>query len=321
MSERIRQLMIDELKTLRQVSIDRDRAKIVCPFHNDTNPSGTVNLDVDQKGAPLGWFRCWSCKTSVPFNELAKRLGLKKITNKKKSSDDYLDPSRHRDRLMGDDPDEENFERDFNGLDFFDFQIETWRGFSTKYLAKVGAKFAYQDYRGDFYIFFPVMIEGEMKGYVKSEIEKPKKRLDRKGNEFTPPAHINAPGTWSKVFGLLFFDYAVAMMKRKGLKTLVLCEGPRSALRCLRAGIPAIAILGAANWNDDKRFVLEKSGADRVILFFDGDKAGKEATETVYDNIRTHFTTKYIKLWEREPDADPFNCNVRFIRQIKKALE
>lgn len=321
MTERIRQLIIDELRTLPQHRIDRERGHIVCPYHNDTNPSGTVCLDIDQKGAPLGWFRCWTCKTSVPFNDLAQRLGLRKISHKKKTADDYIDPARAREALLNEEKEDlENYNRDYNQLEFFDFQVEEWRGFSAKYLQKVGAKFCLHDYTSDFYIFFPVMIEGEMKGYVKSELNKPKKRLDRKGNLFKPPAHINAPGKWAQVYGLLFFDYAVAMMKRKGLKTLVLCEGPRSALRCLRAGIPTIAILGAGNWNEEKRYILEKTGADNLILFFDGDDAGKEATEAIYTDVNLHFTTKYLSLWKKAPGSDPFDCDPKFIRQIKKAL-
>lgn len=345
-----REFLIGELNTLTRKEIERFGAKIVCPFHGDTNPSGNVNLDPEERNAPLGWFRCWSCKTSVPWSKLADTLGFRKYTNDKRAADDYVDPTKYRDGLMsqdeeeGSEDDSEAFQRDLTDLQFFEFQQDEWRDVPTALLTRVGCKFAYKAYNDAFYIWMPVLIDGELKGYVKAELEKPQPvtKRDRAGEEYeeTGPSYINAPGKWSKVYGLLFYDYAVKLMRRKGLKTLVLCEGPRDSLRLLRYGIPAMSVLGAGNWNEKKRFQLEKTGAENLIIFMDGDDAGKAATKAIYKDVRKHFNTKYMSLWKHavpvltkkgkpklddkgEPvllEYDPFNCPMKYLSQVKKNL-
>ena len=348
MNDKKYDFIVGELSTLARKEIDRDGAKIVCPFHNDTNPSGNVCLDIEETRAPLGWFRCWSCKTSVPWSELADKLGLRKYTNNKKSDKDYVDPSRYRKGLLteqGDADSDEGFERDYKDLQFFDFQMEEWRGIPTASLEKLGCKFCYKDYTDSFYIWMPVYINKVLRGYVKAELEKPDPILktDRNGKqwEMIPPSYVNAPGKWSSTYGLLFYDYAVKMMKRKDLKTIVLCEGPRDVIRLLRFGIPAMAVLGAANWNEKKRFQLEKTGAENVILFMDGDKAGKDATKMIYKDIKQHFNTKYMSLWKyakpmldkkgrkvrdekgkvKMKGYDPFSCPKHFLETVKSNLK
>ena len=59
-----RQHIIDEINGLSKKEFKDNRATIICPFHNDTNPSGTVSLDETESRVALGWFRCWSCGSS-----------------------------------------------------------------------------------------------------------------------------------------------------------------------------------------------------------------------------------------------------------------
>lgn len=345
--EQEREFIIAELNSLPRKEIERFGAKIVCPYHNDTNPSMNVNLDVDEKTAPLGWARCWSCKTSKPWSDLADTLGLRKYNNKKKRSSDYVDPDRYRDGLLSteDDKDvEDGFQKDLDDLQFFDFQMETWREIPCDFLAKVGCKFAYKEYNDTFYVWMPVLINKKLRGYVKAELEKPEPvmKKDKKGELYSvrPPSYLNAPGKWSAKYGLLFYDYAVKLMLRKELKTIVLCEGPRDGLRLLRYGIPAMPVLGAGNWNEDKRFQLEKTGAENIIIFMDGDAAGHMATKIIYRDIKQHFNTKFMSLWKyatplvnkrgkpvldekgetKMLEYDPFSCPKKFLRQVKNNL-
>jgi 5S rRNA maturation endonuclease (ribonuclease M5) len=326
-----REFIVGELNILGRKEIDRFGAKIVCPFHSDTNPSMNVNLDLEEKSAPLGWARCWSCKTSVPWDTLADKLGFRKYTNTKKEAEDYVDPARYREGLLSNNDDENDedggqaaFKRELDDLQFFEFQQEEWRDLPTDLLTKVGCKFCYKEYNDSFYIWMPVYVNKELRGYVKAELEKPEPvvKRDKKGKEYleTPPSYINASGKWSKIYGLLFYDYAVRLMRRKGLKTLILCEGPRDALRLLRYGIPAIAVLGAGNWNEQKRFQLEKTGAENIIIFMDGDEAGKAATKSIYKDIKNYFSTRYVSLWKHSKDLDPFNCPKKFLIQVKRSL-
>lgn len=335
-SESIRERMIDELSAVQNKKMSAERATICCPYHDDKNPSATINLSLD-KTVPLGWFRCFGCKKSVPWNTLAQTLGLKTFgKGGKKSSDDYIDPSRYKDELLDEDEVERGFDREMKEMEFFDLQVEEWRGVPKKILERVGARLVYLDRTGDFYVWLPVMVEDELRGYVKATLEKA---------EEGGTSYINAKGTWSRQYGLLFYDFALKMMRRKGLDTIVLVEGPRDALRLLRYGIPAMAVLGAINWNDEKRYVLEKSGISNLILFMDGDDAGVEATKVIYKSCRTHFRTRKMKLWKyRTPrldkkgrqmvkelsngeekllwdnEMDPGNCPLRFLRTVKNAL-
>lgn len=339
MSEAQRQKMIDELSSVKNKNMSKTRATIVCPFHPDRNPSATVNLDLDNQRVPLGWFNCFACRKSVPWNTLATTLGLKTIGKAKKSADDYVNPERFKDELLdSEDVDGNAFDKEMSEeLTFFDFQQPEWRGVQTTLLEKVGARLCYLDRTGEFYVWLPVMVLGEMKGYVKACLEKPAEG----------PSYFNAKGKWSGQYGFLFYDYAVELAMKKGLNTVVLVEGPRDALRLLRYGIPAMAVLGALNWNDEKRYTLEQSGIENLILFFDGDDAGLAATKGIHKSVKTCFNIKKImKLWkERTPliskktgkqkrkkladgeyrllwenERDPGNCDLRHLRTVRDAL-
>lgn len=330
MATRAKRLMIDELgKIKRRMNPSRlsekdTRVMIQCPFHDDGTPSGGINLD-ETITVPLGWFSCFGCKKSVPWNELAAKLGMREISGaiaRKTNANDYNSPSDFKEELLDDDeaPDS-RFQEQMKEFHFFDFKEPMWRGFPTTLLESLGARLMYWDYSEDFYVWFPVMILGKLRGYVRSTMKKSK-----------PSSHYNAPGKWSRTHGLLFFDQSVALMKKLNKSTVVLCEGPRDALRLLMEEIPAICVLGAGNWNDEKRFVLEQTGAENLILMMDGDltdkhgkNPGKDATTLIYNSVKTHFNTKYVSLWKHAEKLgkkmDPCTCDHKFIDQVRKALK
>lgn len=344
MSETLRQKMIDELSSVPNKRMSADRAMICCPYHADRNPSASINLSLTAP-APLGWFRCFGaqCGASHPWNTVATVLGLRKFgKNKRKRADDYVDPKRFKSQLLGEEDEDGNevaangFDQEMKEMEFFDFQQDEWREVPVKLLVKVGARLCYLDRTGDFYVWLPVMIEGVLRGYVKACLEKPEEGT----------SYINAKGAWSTAHGLLFYDYAAALAKRKGIDTVVLVEGPRDALRLLRYGIPAMAVLGAINWSEEKRWTLEQSGINNLILFLDGDDAGLVATRKIYKSVKTHFNVlKVMKLWrDRVPrlnskgkqkrkkiadgkfkllwdnERDPGNCDKKYLKQVKELL-
>lgn len=322
-----RQHIIDEINGLPKREFKDNRATIICPFHNDTNPSGTVSLDETESRVALGWFRCWSCGKSVSWNTLADQIGLRKLKKTRESPDDYAKPSSFRNNLLGDD-DEENskgalgWKEDYSKLKFKSnwMELKHWRDVSLSLLDRVGARLVYHRERKRYYVWLPVRVRGKLRGYVLAKIEKPKSFVDRDGKTVVPPSYLNAPGKWSNEYGLIYFDYAVEMAKSKGIDTLVLCEGPRDALRLLRYGIPAVSVLGALNWSEAKRMTIERSGINNLILFMDGDKAGKKAARGIYRDVKMHFGTKVIRTWKLEPDADPFSCSKALLRLVRSKL-
>jgi DNA primase len=327
MSTRAKLLILHELTKLGVRKSERDSsAMIPCPFHNEQHPSGGVNLN-EALTVPLGWFHCLGCDASKPWNELAQKLGLRQINGeikRKTQGEDFIPPSEYKYELLNSNTPEETFEEQMKKFTFFDeFKEEKWRGFSTEFLEKMGCRFIYYDLEGRFYVWFPVQILGKLEGYVRATLTKP---------EDNTSSYYNAPGRWSHSKGLLFFDQAVTLMRELGLKTIVLCEGPRDALRLLKNKIPSICIVGALNWTNEKRFTLEQTGAEHLILMMDGDLkdknghiAGKRATQKIYRSTKSHFETKYFSLWKYAEKLgkkiDPFNCSFEFIRKVRAALK
>ncbi len=322
MSDRIVSFIEDELDALDIPKRKSGRSYFIrCPFHDDRTPSGGVNLDTS-KTVPLGWFSCFGCGKSVSWNTLAGTLGLKQLKKRSQievTSGDYADPARAREALLGtgseEDATDREIERDNKRLTFFEFppELTKWRGFKTDFLASLGCKYAFyegRDDEGEFIIWIPCVVNERVVGHVKAYLEKVEDR----------PSYKNSLGSWSRTKGLLFFDSALQMMHEQGHKTIVLCEGPRDALRCLRFGIPAMCILGTQSWSDQKRLLLEQSDAENLILFMDGDKPGKKATRMLVKSIKGYFNFKYMNLWKHERGWDPGNCPKRFLRRVKNAL-
>ncbi len=315
-------LIKSEVETLKiRKTITSGSIFIQCPYHEDNTPSGGINIDAT-KTVPIGWFSCFGCNKSVPWNTLAKTLGLRQLKSRSQTSvrdSDYIDPSKLRNQLLGEEEDcteeeeQKKIKQDIESLDLFDFppEVSKWRGFSTKFLARLGARYAYQDSSGEFLIWIPCMVNGQQVGYVKAFLEKVPGR----------PSYKNSPGKWSRRSGLLFLDNSVKMMEDQGHKTVVLTEGPRDALRCIRHKIPAVSILGTKSWSEDKRMCLENAGVENVILFMDGDDAGRAATKLIIKTLKGCLGYKYINMWKYEKGWDPGNCPERFLNLVKASLK
>lgn len=328
MSDRVVNHIRQELESLPvKKRIGTSSAMIQCPYHKDKTPSGGINLN-PLKPAPLGWFRCMGCKTSVPWNTLATTMGMRPLERRSDvevTDKDYSDPKNVRANLLPEDDEDldgnldqatqEEMAADLERLSFKKFpeDMTEWRGFSVKFLKKLGCRYAkYTKDDGYSYkvIYIPCMVNEERVGYVKAFLAKVDGRM----------SYINAPGRWSVTHGLLFFDYAWSLAKRKGWSTLVLVEGPRDAMRLLREGIPAVCILGTHSWSEDKRLILEQAGVENILLFMDGDNAGHKATKYIAKSLKGYFGFKYMNLWKYERDWDPGNCPHKFLVKVKQHL-
>lgn len=340
--ESIYQMLLHEISLIPgRKTIQRERAMIQCPFHNDDTPSGSINLDTMERHAPLGYFSCFGCKKKAKWNDLAQVFGLKTIGRPKTlTSEHFAAPDAYKEDLLADDVDHDEGETndvkrfpDLADLEFEDeFPFDEWRDVPVSILKKVGAKFARHVEYETHYVWIPVMVQGRLEGYTNAKLQKPTNGK---------PSYLNAPGRWSNKYGLLYYDYAVKLMKKKGLRTIVLVEGQRDGLRLLLQGIPAMAVIGALNWSARKRSLLEDLGLERVIIAFDGDDAGLKATKVVYKDVRKFFDVKYLALWKYrtpvldkkgrqkrkdngkllwENEMDPFNCPQVHVDAIIKAL-
>ena len=300
--DRVR-LVREELNTLPGPKRDLgNKFLICCPYHNDRNPSGIIGLDVNEREGPVGYFHCFGCGKNVKWNDLATHLNLRPFVKPKKlEMSHFPNPKDSRDEFFGSRSELLKFP-ELDELEFKKkFPFDTWRSVDVNLLEKVGARYIlHREWNNMPFVWLPVNIQGKLRGYVKAKIEKPK---DDK------PSYLNAKAAdgvnWSRKWGLLYFDYAIKLMKKQKLHTMVLCEGPRDSLRYLKRKIPAVSVLGALNWSTNKRELLEDAGVEKLILSFDGDDAGLMATRAVYKNTRHFFDTKYLALWnDREPKLD-----------------
>jgi 5S rRNA maturation endonuclease (ribonuclease M5) len=201
-----------------------------------------------------------------------------------------------------------------DGMTLFPIQ-EDWRGFSKGFLKKLGAKLAFVEQTGFFYLRFPVMVQGKEVGYFRAQMEKPRKGI---------PTYLNKPGEWVKTRGLFPFDTAVALAKKEGLRTIVPVEGPRDALRLICDGVPAVSIMGTHNWSAQKRRILEFT-FKRMVICMDGDRAGKQAALNIYRDVKNRMDVKVLRLWRiaqkmQLEKMDPFDMPDNVVDRLRGLL-
>ena len=303
---------------------------VSCPFHSEKTPSCQVKHD-QHKNERSGNFRCFGCGAHGSWNLLAEHLGLPLWGKQRVSKVPQVSFEGMDSELLGDAPLKKETLRLFKmgGLAAQYAGIkDSWRGFPLDFLKSVGAKICMVEENRRYYIYLPVEVKGELRGYIKA--------LPKKVEGL--PSYFNAPGKWGAKYGLFPFDYSVKLMKDKRLDYLVLVEGPRDALRLLQEGIPAVSILGTQSWSKSKVRLLEFSGARRIILMLDGDAAGRKATKLLYSGVRKfggtetvvapplheNFDVQVFKLWEyellpsfKEKGYDAGNCPRSIIRDLR----
>jgi 5S rRNA maturation endonuclease (ribonuclease M5) len=287
---------------------------VVCPFHSDSSPSLSINLS--KPGFKVGTFNCWSCPASGSWNKFAEKTGLRKIKdwqNKEQTiSEISADDEAH---LMG-----FRSETDYAtslGVDVITdwFPNKSWRGFSGKLLARIGAKLAIDRVTNDPVLLCPVIVNKKKVGYVKALLEKKQGRL----------AYVSSKGPWTKNTALFPFDYVKAKIRKMGF--VILVEGPRDALRLITAGLPALAILGVQNFGDKKALILASLGID-IYVMPDNDEAGI----TLYKKAKESFkklgiSIKHIKLPKKKDKQgriikmDPCSAPDEVINTLKEQLE
>jgi len=312
---------------------------MLCPYHNERTPSGRINHD-SAHPEYAGSYRCYGCGIKKTWNEFASDQNLEPYGAL--NPDKELEVPKSSGRFGSLDKDLLGSGREvlsFKSLSKANAEsvglLESeWRGYPLGFLRELGAKLATVEYfSGDMtYVWLPTLVRGEVKGYIKAQLFKPEDK--------STPSYINSSGPWSLTHGLFPYDYAVSVMEATGKSSIVLVEGPRDALRLLHLGYPALCILGTHSWSEDKLRLLKMTGAERIVLMFDGDEAGKLATDLVYSGKMTRDSkttrvaeplkqafqsTKVVRLWNLEqqnPEEknDPGNLPENVLLSILKKV-
>lgn len=265
--------------------------KIVCPFHNDINPSMIVNFEDGS------WF-CFGCNLSgdakkfvklmeSKYNKLNDLQAYKKylqILKSDKCSNIKLDKTLVKEKPLQKDLYNEAYDY-YHGLKKVNWKDSdepeviaaksymTKRGFKPKTLHKCKAKITYNKSYG---IIFPMLDNGKFKGWVcrtmLKSIEERRKYLYNEG-----------------------FSRATTLVGSYGDKDYVfVVEGYMDRLKFIQFGEEnVVAILG---WKMSPQQIqkLKDKGITKVISALDNDECGKKGTTF----LKKHFDVtrfKYLK--------------------------
>ncbi len=116
------------------------------------------------------------------------------------------------------------------------------------------------------------------------------------------PKYINSPETLLYRKSRELYGYAQARGALRSAKSAVLCEGNLDVLACMQADIPyTVAPLGTSFTEEQAR--LLKRSANTLIILFDGDEAGVNATfKAAVTAEKAGFTVKTALM---PPESDP----------------
>lgn len=265
--------------------------KIVCPFHNDLNPSMIVNLD-------NGTFFCFGCNVSgdaFRFVELMNpklntlQIMLKLFDILKSHKVEKIDFSKRRkvkkqnNELYDIAYDYYNNLSKINWLTSKDPDVIKCRlymkkrGFSAKTLNKCKAKITYNN---QYPIIFPMMDNDKFMGWVcrttNKETEKRRKYLYNEG----------------------FTRRNTLVGKYDDSETVFIVEGYMDRLKFIQFEVTnVVAILGwkMSKEQEDK---LKALGYKHVISALDNDKCGEKGTEylkTIFDKVTRFCYNSNIK--------------------------
>lgn len=224
---------------------------MVCPFHRDTDPSLGVSLGNDN--APPGIFNCFGCGEKGTWNKLAKRLGLRLWNNGENDSNDELFIVRNKKEIK-----KELNEDDLLLKSWTDEYH--WKSYTSSFLSNFGARRLLDKRFKTNYLYLPLQYLDDIYGYCKVRLNK------------TDPG----PKYWFSA-GMTKTLYPIDFIMNNMITNCIcLVEGMADVFRCLRYGIPTLALLGV----EITSFMLEQLESlaiKNVILCLDGDTAGKEA--------------------------------------------
>lgn len=272
-----------------------DSLQIVCPFHADTDPSLGVYMGIGMK-IPLGFFNCFGCGAKGPWNVLAAKLNLKKISavnGKLKTSKEVsgkVSKLKAKLAIVDGTTKLSDLIQSMGNPAYYPWSEDVeWRGYPGSLIKDVGGLYLSEPHyaKGELACFFPNKIERRYYGGQKAFISKVKGR----------PSYIATKGDWAHDYGLFPYNYvAKEMIKKYNLNYVILVEGVRDALRLISLGLPAMAILGAKQFTKEKLRFLIKLKVKHIFTMPDNDDGGKTMKNTVKSVIKEYCEHSPIKI-------------------------
>lgn len=245
---------------------DSKRFIVLCPFHDDHNPSGGIWKD-------SGYFRCFRCGVSTNLGKfLSATLGIPESQAYRltRGEDDIsILEDTIRNRLHESDQQfkffsKKSFHKTYPLLtpDSPQWKYVIDRGITEGMIKRFDMRIGMKKYRDR--VILPIYNpEGKLVSYV--------------GRAIIPNIGLKTRKSRSPhrtFFGL--FEIVVRFSRKPLLFNIVVVEGEFDAIYLQQFGIAAIANMGTLEMGPEKIRLLRKY-AKRVILSYDGDTAGREA--------------------------------------------
>lgn len=237
-------------------SLSFREANVVCPFHQDHQPSLRFNLD-------SGLYFCHGCQKSGNASGMAIEMGVPEPGDSAHTVDDL---SRMVDSIV--EKEEAKTERSR-------LRSESWLKRFTAYGPEIYE--FWHDERNiskevieDFML--GVDLHNEAATIPIESYENPRQFygvVRRFTGNVTGNRYLNPTG-FTKANHVLFLE------KVDGTSVAV-TEGPIDALRCWSAGIPAISVFGSS-MSHTQAHLMKKHGINTAVSFFDNDVPGRVGT-------------------------------------------
>ncbi len=302
------------------------RVYVTCPYHDDSDPSFTINVDPTKK-VPVGWGSCWSCKASKPWNDHAPRLGMRKYSKKDSVFEvGYTVRKKKNTELLGKSDHAMTLEMliEATNCSLAEPVNEKWRGYSPEFLQNFNCQIAMDKYENQV-LLIPVYFEGDIIGGTVARWKKDKRKKY--------PSYLHMEGSWVKDKGLFPYDYVSNMLEEKDLDYVVIVEGVRDALRLISEGIPALCIFGTQTWTPAKLKNVLGLGVQTVFVGMDAGRAGIECANTILRSLKNKVTRVNIPMkklqkwavkkgeWSDKKEMDMNNAPDIVIRKIKSIIK
>lgn len=278
------------------------QAKIVCPFHDDINPSMIVDFEhqswfcfgCNKSGDAFKFSRLMEAKSGEELDDLRAYQVYTQVLRSPKASDAIVSRNVLRKEKK---PNEELFAQAWDyyyGLATIDWLRDSSqevsdvriymgaRGFSPNTLQACGAKVNYSHSYG---LIFPMLDNGEFKGWVCrtmiKSVEEKRKYLYNEG-----------------------FSRATTLVGDYGSKNwVVVVEGYMDRLKMIQNGLSNVVAILGWKMSDGQVKKLRATGIKHVISALDNDTCGRDGTEYLKNYFKvTRFS--YIRGVKDPGDMD-----------------
>lgn len=271
---------------------------VVCPFHDDTDPSLGIRIADPSGYRKLGDISCWSCGTKGAWNKLAEKLGLA-LADSAEQEDYPVMPSEIN--LLDSLSKEELWKQQYLKMPLPWDSTQKWRKMSGQFLSKCGAYSCLK--KGRQALWMPVYVQQDLVGSWTGQSQTDKKI----------PTYLNSNGQWVLSHGLWPYDRIAKY------RTPIICvEGPRDAYRLIKLGYSGIQCFGTQTMTREKAMLL--LALERPIYIMgDGDSAGhvfNQKTKKIFASLGEKTTV--LKL----PDnVDPFSMPASLVTNLQKVCK